>query len=128
MGSGLSYAEKLGKVFEPFTMLMGLDWKAAVSLIFGIIAKENVIATYGVIYGIGENEEALIMLMRVAMTSLQAFVLALVTTLYIPCIATIGAIRAEGGNKWATVAVIYNLLLSSIIGVLVYNIGLFLGL
>jgi len=128
MGSGLSYAEKLGRVFEPFTMLMGLDWKAAVSLIFGIIAKENVIATYGVIYGIGENEEALIMLMRAAMTSLQAFVLALVTTLYIPCIATIGAIRAEGGNKWATVAVIYNLLLSSVIGVLVYNIGLFLGL
>ncbi|EHR79408.1 iron transporter [Thermococcus litoralis DSM 5473] len=127
IGSGLSYAEKLGKVFEPFTLLMGLDWKAAVSLIFGIIAKENVIATYGIIYGIGESEEALISLMQSAMTPLQAFVLALVTTLYIPCIATIGAIRAEGGNKWALVASLYNLLLASLVGILVYNIGLLLG-
>ena len=128
IGSGLSYAEKLGKVFEPFTMFMGLDWKAAVSLIFGIIAKENVIATYGIVYGIGESEEALISLMQSAMSDLQAFVLALVTTLYIPCIATIGAIRAEGGNKWALVASAYNLLLASVVGVLVYNIGLLLGL
>lgn len=128
IGSGLSYAEKLGKVFEPFTVLMGLDWKAAVSLIFGIIAKENVVATYGIIYGIGENEEALISLMQNAMTPLQAFVLALVTTLYIPCIATIGAIRAEGGNKWAFVASIYNLLLASVVGIVVYNVGLLLGL
>ncbi|HIH72999.1 MAG: Ferrous iron transport protein B, partial [Thermococcales archaeon 44_46] len=104
-----------------------LDWKAAVSLIFGIIAKENVIATYGIIYGIGESEEVLISLMQSAMTPLQAFVLALVTTLYIPCIATIGAIRAEGGNKWALVASLYNLLLAGLVGILVYNIGLLLG-
>ncbi|NJE25287.1 ferrous iron transport protein B [Thermococcus sp. MV5] len=127
IGSGMSYAEKLGMFFEPFTRLMGLDWKAAVSLIFGIIAKENVIATYGIIYGIGESEEVLITLMRTAMTSLQAFVLALVTTLYIPCIATIGAIRAEGGNKWALVATVYNLALASLIGILVYNLGHLLG-
>ncbi|WP_456326099.1 ferrous iron transport protein B [Palaeococcus sp. (in: euryarchaeotes)] len=128
IGGGLSYAEKLGEAVEPFTKLMGLDWRAAVSLIFGIIAKENVIATYGIIYGVGESEVALATLMKNAMTPLQAFVLGLVTTLYLPCIATIGAIRAEGGNKWAAVAVIYNLALSSIVGILVYNIGLLLGL
>ncbi|AIF69612.1 iron transporter [Palaeococcus pacificus DY20341] len=127
IGGGLSYSEQLGRAFEPFTMLMGLDWKAAVSLIFGIIAKENVIATYGIIYGVGESEEALAMLMRGAMTPLQAFVLGIVTTLYLPCIATIGAIRAEGGNKWAFVAVVYNLALASIIGILTYHIGLLLG-
>lgn len=126
VGSGLSYAEKLGKALEPFSMLMGLDWKAAVSLIFGIIAKENVIATYGILYGVEESEQALAILMRNAMTPLQAFTLALVTTLYLPCIATIGAIRAEGGNKWALVAVVYNLALASIIGILVYHLGSFL--
>ncbi|ALM74341.1 ferrous iron transport protein B [Thermococcus barophilus] len=126
VGTGLSYAEIIGRALEPVTKLMGLDWKAAVSLIFGIIAKENVIATYGVIYGIGGNEEALGVLMRQAMTPLQAFVLSLVTTLYLPCIATIAAIRAEGGTKWALVASLYNLILATVIGILVYHLGLFI--
>ncbi|WP_457753585.1 ferrous iron transport protein B [Thermococcus sp.] len=126
VGTGLSYAEIIGWTLEPVTKLMGLDWKAAVSLIFGIIAKENVIATYGVIYGIGGNEEALGVLMRQAMSPLQAFVLSLVTTLYLPCIATIAAIRAEGGTKWALVASLYNLILATVIGILVYHLGLFI--
>ncbi|WP_048150875.1 ferrous iron transport protein B [Palaeococcus ferrophilus] len=127
MGSGGSYAERIGMALEPITKLMGLDWRAAVSLIFGIIAKENVIATYGVIYGVGEENAALVSLMRTAMTPLQAFVLALITTLYIPCIATIGAIRAEAGSKWAGVATLYNLTLATIIGVLVYHLGTLMG-
>lgn len=79
VGSGVSYAEKLGRILEPLAKLMGLDWKAAVSLIFGIIAKENVIATYSVIYGV--SEESLGSAMIHAMTPLQAYILALVTTL-----------------------------------------------
>lgn len=126
VGTGLSYAEMIGKTLEPLAELMGLDWKAAVSLIFGIIAKENVIATYGVIYGVGESGEALAVLMKQAMTPLQAFVLALVTTLYLPCIATIAAIRAEGGTKWAIVASIYNLFLATVVGILAYHLGLFI--
>ncbi|AHF79780.1 ferrous iron transport protein B [Thermococcus paralvinellae] len=125
VGTGLSYAEMLGRFFEPLAKLMGLDWKAAVSLIFGIIAKENVIATYGVIYGVGHSEEALISLMRQAMNPLQAFVLALVTTLYLPCIATIAAIRSESGIKWALVASLYNLVLATVVGILTYHLGLF---
>ncbi len=51
-GTGQSYAERLGgALFEPYMRLMGLDWRAAVSLLFGIIAKENVISTFRVIYG-----------------------------------------------------------------------------
>ncbi|CAB49975.1 ferrous iron transport protein B [Pyrococcus abyssi] len=121
VGSGISYAEKLGRAFEPIARLMGLDWKAAVSLIFGIIAKENVIATYSVIYGV--SEESLGSAMAHIMTPLQAYVLALVTTLYLPCIATIAAIRAEGGWKWAGVAVVYNLILATVVGIIAYHIG-----
>ncbi|AEH24617.1 ferrous iron transport protein B [Pyrococcus yayanosii] len=121
VGTGTSYAEMLGRTFEPLAKLMGLDWKAAVSLIFGIIAKENVIATYNVIYGV--SGEALGEVMASTMTPLQAYVLALVTTLYMPCIATIGAIRAEGGNRWALVAVMYNLLLATVVGIVVYTMG-----
>ncbi|WP_461866597.1 ferrous iron transport protein B [Thermococcus sp.] len=120
IGTGLSYSEKLGMFFEPYMKLMGLDWKAAVSLLFGIIAKENVISTYGIIYG---SESAIVN----AMTPLQAYVLALVTTLYIPCIATIGAIRAESNSKWALVVVTYMIGLASFVGIVAYHLGLVLG-
>ncbi|NJE42137.1 ferrous iron transport protein B [Thermococcus sp. GR6] len=121
IGTGQSYAERLGTSFEPYMKLMGLDWKAAVSLLFGIIAKENVISTYGIIYG---NEEVI----ASVMTPLQAYVLALVTTLYVPCIATIGAIRAESNWKWAAFTVFYMIALASIVGIIVWQIGTALGL
>ncbi|WP_010478834.1 ferrous iron transport protein B [Thermococcus zilligii] len=120
MGTGESYAEKLGHLFEPYIRLMGLDWKAAVSLLFGIVAKENVISTYGVLYG---SEEAI----RNALTPLQAYVLAVVTTLYIPCIATVGAIRAESGWKWATAVTLYTIGVASVIGIIVWHLGIALG-
>jgi len=121
IGSGGSYAERLGAFFEPYMRLMGLDWKAAVSLLFGIIAKENVISTYGVIYGSVDE-------IVNAMSPLQAYVLALVTTLYVPCIATIGAVRAESNWKWALFTVVYMIALASIVGILAWNVGVALGL
>lgn len=121
IGGGKSYAEKLGYLFEPYMKLMGLDWKAAVSLLFGIIAKENVISTYGVIYGTTEA-------IKNAMTPLQAYVLAVVTTLYIPCIATIGAIRAESNLKWALFTTAYMIAVASIVGILIWHVGIALGL
>jgi len=121
MGNGGSYAERIGQFFAPYMRLMGLDWKAAVSLLFGIIAKENVISTYGVIYG---SKAAL----TGAMTQLQAYVLAVVTTLYIPCIATIAAIRAESSWKWAALTTVYMLVVASAIGIAIWHIGLWVGL
>ncbi len=120
IGTGGSYAEKLGHLFGPYMGLMGLDWKAAVSLLFGIIAKENVISTYGVLYGTAAA-------IRSAMTPLQAYVLMAVTTLYIPCIATIGAIRAESNWKWAALATAYMITVASIVGILIWHVGLLLG-
>ncbi|WP_297534413.1 ferrous iron transport protein B [Thermococcus sp.] len=121
MGTGRSYAERLGHFFQPYMRLMGLDWKAAVSLLFGIIAKENVISTYGVLYG---SVNAI----RSAMTPLQAYVLAVVTTLYIPCIATIAAIRAESNWKWALAVTLYMITVASLLGILIWHVGTALGL
>ncbi|WP_457742242.1 nucleoside recognition domain-containing protein, partial [Thermococcus sp.] len=121
MGTGKSYAERLGYFFQPYMKLMGLDWKAAVSLLFGIIAKENVISTYGVLYG---SVDAI----RSAMTPLQAYVLAVVTTLYIPCIATIAAIRAESNWKWALAVTFYMITVASLLGTLIWHVGTVMGL
>ncbi|WP_456422570.1 ferrous iron transport protein B [Thermococcus sp.] len=121
MGSGRSYAERLGHLFAPYLGLMGLDWKAGVSLLFGVIAKENVISTYGVLYG---SVDAI----RSAMTPLQAYVLAVVTTLYIPCIATIAAIRTESNWKWALAVTSYMIAVASLLGVVIWHLGQLLGL
>ncbi|WP_297520042.1 ferrous iron transport protein B [Thermococcus sp.] len=120
VGTGRSYAEQIGHFFEPYMRLMGLDWRAAVSLLFGIIAKENVISTLGVIYG---SPEAI----RNAMTPLQGYVLMAVTTLYIPCVATIGAIKAESNWKWAALTTAYMITVASIIGILIWHLGIALG-
>lgn len=78
------------------------------------------ISTYGVLYG---SREAIIN----AMVPLQAYVLGLVTTLYIPCIATIGAIKAEAGWKWAMFTVVYMIGLASVVGIITYHAALALG-
>lgn len=127
IGTGKSYAERLGHLVEPYLHLMGLDWKAGVSLIFGIIAKENVISTYSILYG-GLSGEALREAIMGAMSSLQGFVLAVVTTLYIPCVATIGAIRAESNWKWALAVTVYMITVASLVGVIIWHVGTVLGL
>ena len=127
MGTGNSYAEKLGHLVAPYLNLMGLDWKAGVSLIFVIIAKENVISTYSILYG-GLSGDALREAMMSAMSPLQGFVLAVVTTLYIPCIATIGAIRAESNWKWALAVTVYMITVASLVGIIIWHVGTALGL
>ena len=127
IGTGKSYAERLGHLVAPYLHLMGLDWKAGVSLTFGIIAKENVISTYSILYG-GLSGEALRRAMMSSMSSLQGFVLAVVTTLYIPCISTIATIRAESNWKWALAVTVYMIAVASLLGILIWHLGSALGL
>ncbi|WP_297467518.1 ferrous iron transport protein B [Thermococcus sp.] len=127
IGTGKSYAERLGHLVAPYLHLMGLDWKAGVSLIFGIIAKENVISTYSILYG-GLSGEALRRAMMSSMSSLQGFVLAVVTTLYIPCISTMATIRAESNWKWALAVTVYMITVASLLGILIWHLGSALGL
>ncbi len=116
VGTGKSYAEVIGHFLAPYVSLMGLDWKAAVSLLFGIIAKENVIATYGVLYG---SKAAI----ATAMGRLQAYTLAVVTTLYVPCIATMAAIKSEAGWKWMVFTVLYMIAVASLVGIVIWHVG-----
>jgi len=64
-----------------------------------------------------------------ALTPLQAFVFTLVTVLYIPCLATIATLFYETGKnvKWTLFAVSYNLILATLVGIVVYNIGRLIG-
>jgi ferrous iron transport protein B len=115
-----SYAIAIGKILEHITLWMGIDWRGAISLLFGIIAKELVVSTMNIVYS-GDISSSL--------TPLKAFVFTLVSVLYIPCLATVAAQYMETKSlKWTLFAVVYNLSLATVVGVIVYNIGTLFGL
>ncbi|AEF95716.1 ferrous iron transport protein B [Methanotorris igneus] len=113
-----SYAMVVGKILEHITLLMGLDWRGAIALVFGIFAKELVVSTLSIVYGDVTKY----------ITPLQAFVLCLVSVIYIPCLATIAAIYTETKSiKWTLFGTSYNLILATTIGIIVYQLGKLLG-
>jgi ferrous iron transport protein B len=119
---------KVGAAIAPVLAPAGFgQWKAAVALIAGIGAKEAVISTLGVLYGVGE--EGLVSVIRENFTPLSAFAFMVMTLIYIPCAATIAVIRRETGSwGWTLFAVGYTLALGWVVATLVYQGGLLLGL
>jgi ferrous iron transport protein B len=114
-----SYLGYMGRFVEPAIRPIGFDWKIGVSLLSGIIAKEIVISTMGVLYAGGDEDslrEALQqqthqqgkmkgekIYSRETTLALLVFVL-----IYIPCIAVIAAIKKESGKwKWAIFNITY---------------------
>ena len=96
---------KVGKIFEPIVRPLGFSWRESVALITGFVAKEIVVSTYGVLFGVGENvDEAnhgvISGLRSSGMTPRVALSFLVFTLLYTPCLATVAAIKRETGT-WA---------------------------
>ncbi len=117
-----SFGAQLGRALEPLGRLMGLDWRAIVSLIFGLLAKEQVLAAMSVIYMV--EEEGLGEVLKAAWTPLQALTFLAVLMVYQPCIATIAVIRKETNSwRWTLFSTAYTLGLAILVGLLTYNLG-----
>ncbi|MHC1576247.1 MAG: ferrous iron transport protein B [Methanosarcinaceae archaeon] len=129
LGTGDSLLGALGHVMEPLVAPLGFDWRIAVALVFGFVAKEIVIGSMGVLYGVGKDEDALgDILVAGAMTPLSALGLMVFTLLYVPCIATIGVIKKETGSwKWTLFAAGYTTGLAWIAAFLIYQVGTYVG-
>ncbi len=113
-----SYLAGFGKALEPIGHLMGLPWPMLVALITSLVAKENTIATLGVLYG---NLNTALPALIPAAAALGMLVFQM---LFIPCIATVAAIRQETHSlRWTAVSLTIMLLLSFGMGVLVFQIG-----
>ncbi|HHW57894.1 MAG TPA: ferrous iron transport protein B [Clostridia bacterium] len=125
--SAESYIGRLGSAVAPILKPAGFGtWEAASALIFGILAKETVVGTLGVVYG--AEGDALFEAIRQHFTPLSAYAFMVMTLIYIPCVATIAAIRRETNSwKWTFFAIGYTLILGWLMAVIIYQGGKLLG-
>ena len=110
-----------------FTPLGWGNWKPAVAAITGLVAKENVVGTFGILYGFGEVAEdgaEIWGTLSGAMTQAAAYSFLVFNLLCAPCFAAMGAIKREMNNvKWFWFAIGYQTLLAYTVSLCVYQIG-----
>ena len=105
------------------------NWKAAVATITGLIAKENVVATFGILYNfageLAENGDEIWALLAIDYTRLSAYSFMIFNLLCAPCFAAMGAIKREMNNaRWTCFAIGYMCVFAYVISLIVYQIGL----
>lgn len=107
-------------------------WQSAVAAITGLIAKENVVTTFGILYGfaeVSEEGEEIWHLLAGDFTMLSAYSFLVFNLLCAPCFAAIGAIRREMNSaKWTWIAIGYQTIFAYLVSLAIYQIGsLFTG-
>ncbi|MCI6775243.1 ferrous iron transport protein B [Methanobrevibacter boviskoreani] len=122
-GSQASLIGQIGTVIAPVFSPLGFgNWQAAVALLFGMVAKEVVVATLTSVLGGSTAALATIF------TPLTAYAFMVFVLLYIPCFATIGTIKQESnGWRWPLIMVCVTLVTAFIVSFLVFHVGLLLG-
>ena len=109
------------------------DWQSTVAVFTGLIAKENVVSTFGVLFGVGaevaEDDPSLWTAVAAHYTPLMAYSFMIFNLLCAPCFAAMGAIKREMNNwKWTLGAIGYMCGLAYVVSFIVYQIGsLFVG-
>lgn len=126
--AGDSILATLGNLIAPLFIPLGWgEWRAAVATITGLVAKENVVGTFGVLYGFAEVAEDGVEIwgtLREAFTQVSAYSFLIFNLLCAPCFAAIGAVKREMGSwKWTLIAVGYQTLFAYVAALLVYQIG-----
>lgn len=126
-----SILASLGNIFAPlFTPLGWGNWKAAVAAINGLVAKENVVSTFGILYRVaedqvGESGEGIWSLVAQDYTQLSAYSFLIFNLICAPCFAAIGAIKREMGNmKWTGIALVFQTVLAYVLALIFYQLGM----
>jgi ferrous iron transport protein B len=117
----------LGKLLVPIFKPCGFgEWRASVALLTGFVAKEAVVSTLGILYGVGDSSSAGAVSGALAahFTPLSAYSYLVFILLYMPCVVAFTTIHKEMNSwKWTFFAVGYQTLAAWIMSFLVYNIG-----
>ena len=118
-------------IFAPLGWTQGGEgWKMAVAAITGLIAKENVVATFGILYGfveVAEDGAEVWGNLASVMTPIAAYGFLVFNLLCAPCFAAMGAIKREMNNtKWFLFAISYQCGLAYVVSMMIYQLGTFL--
>ena len=118
-------------IFAPLGWTQGGEgWKMAVAAITGLIAKENVVATFGILYGfveVAEDGAEVWGNLASVMTPIAAYGFLVFNLLCAPCFAAMGAIKREMNNtKWFLFAISYQCGLAYVVSMMIYQFGTFL--
>jgi ferrous iron transport protein B len=123
-GPGLeaSYLKEVGEALSPLGQLLGLDWRLLLALLASFVAKENVIAALGILYGAGSEPVALGEALSNAVPTASALAFLAATMLFIPCVATLAVMRKELGSwSWTLFALLLHLLIAAGTASLIYH-------
>jgi ferrous iron transport protein B len=129
--AGDSILASLGNIIAPIFAPLGFgNWQSAVAVVTGLIAKENVVGTFGVLYGIAdatEEDPALLGNVAAMFTVASAFGFVAFNMLCAPCFAAIGAIRREMGSwKWTGITLAFQTFTAYLVALLINQVGGFL--
>ncbi len=121
-----SFLSKIGRWLEPAGRLMGLGWEALVALLTSFVAKENTIATLGVL--LGQEGASLTETLRLILSPAAGVAFLVAQVLFIPCAATVACIKHEtGGWRWVAFSVGLQLVVSFSLAIAVYQIARLAG-
>jgi len=125
-----SYAERIGRALEPVLRPIGFDWRIGSALVGAVVAKEVFISQLAVIFAADEGEpELLQQRLRESYPPLVGFTLLLFILISMPCIATVGTVRAESGSWLLALAqLVFLTVIAWAIAAAVYQAGVLLGI
>lgn len=119
----------VGRGLEPMGAVMGLgDWRLIVALLSSFMAKENSVATLGVLFGgstaVGAGTAGLAAKVAGVLTPAAAAAFLVVQMTFVPCVASVAAIRQESGSwRWPAVNMGLMLVIAFVLGLVVYQVG-----
>ena len=121
-----SLLASIGNVVAPIFAPLGFGtWQGAVATFTGLIAKENVVSTFGVLYGFAEDGAEIWSLLAGDFTALTAYSFMIFNLLCAPCFAAMGAIKREMNNaKWTWIAIGYMCGFAYVVAMIVYQLGM----
>jgi ferrous iron transport protein B len=113
---------RIGRLLEPLGMPVGLDWRLMVAIFSSIIAKENAIATLGILYNAGEKGLMTVLSQTINFPSALSFLVILM--LFIPCAPTMTVMKQEtGGLKWTFLSFLFMLVISYGSAAIIYHLA-----
>ena len=114
----------IGKAIAPIFAPLGFgEWQSSVSVLSGLIARESIVSTLGILYGSGEGGVSAVI--SQVFTPAQAYSFMSFTLLFIPCVAAVSSIRREmNSRKWTAIALGCQALTAWIVTFIVYHIAL----